>query len=889
MNVLAATRVQGSEEQHRLGAAEALAEAGRGDLPAGQRFDDEEEDADDADFIPEEHNLGPHAGSRGRGRGRGRGVGRGAGKDTDWEPAGARGRGRARGRGKAATAGGGNGGRAGSNGGRGKGAKRTSADGSADGADGGGECRGPPASAAAAGGRARGAKRTSADGAVRDQGRGSGGGGAGAGVNTGGGDDGVEDIPLAKRARRGSRDPSPAPRGGSGPSPPPTAPTVPPAAPPAAVPPTQDAASAIVGAAKAAAHDTSAPKELLGGSGSEGAAAVAGKGQGSGVPLLEGGLKASSVAPESNGGRSPPAVTIVPALDQAVESTKQGMDGAGEQQLSPPGPSGEPEGPAAAAAAGVPVGGTDARAEEAGQGGGPQEGGEPQSGQLQGPVADMQEQQQQQLQPQQQDGIRDRVGSKRVADSWDAAEGEAVAGMGTNNDTPGDLVDRPAKRHKGRQVQGVGVAGGKAAVGGPVRGAGAAGAVEPAEGAATTVEGRNRRGRGTSDDGGTADEQNAEERQGQDTHPQAVLPQPQQQQETALAASDGGEGPDEAVLPGGGSVGNDGATSEAVAKVPLAAAPASAVSPVRVEEPAIATTTAGAAAKTPKPPKAPKGRKGGKGPAAQAQPGEQAGPATGASPADPDAQPCSPTAPKPPHPDLDTQNQQPQAAMPPPAPATTGKRRRGAAVPHIAVPHNGDGDGDGAAAVSPRYQQASPSAAADAPPPPAPPSSVTRRTSSRRAPDAAAAASPPPPSHSPTAAPTGQVVVSISRNFSERDRKQFAAMVAQLKGLVADEARADHGEFTHLLMPSNNFKPSMKVLAALASGRPLLDASWLRACADAGRWLPPAEQHAATDNKEERAKKFSVWGAHVAHREHGPFLQGGWMEWGALRRWPVHA
>lgn len=621
----------------------------------------------------------------------------------------------------------------------------------------------------------------------------------------------------------------------------------------------------------AAAPGTGALTEHAAGNEVGRGADVAGAVQGSGEALLSDHLTASSAPPVNNGGMLPPALVCAPAPDHAVESPRQEMQAAGEQQLPLPVLLEAPAEPLAAAAPGMLVGGTDARVEESGRGGHPQDGdgGQGQAGQPQGAVVNVEEPGQEQQQPQQQDGGKSLLGKKRIAGSRDGTEAGAVSGMETKVDGLGDVADRPAKRHKGWQGQGGAVTEGEAADGGQGRGAGAAEALESAgtgEGGASTVGGRSRRARSTSGDGGAAGKEHADEALGQDAHPEALLPQEQQQQRqqrTVLGAPDGGQGPDAAMLPDAGLLVDEGATEEATTEAPPAAAPASTVSPVREEEAAIATTTAGAPVKTPKPPRAPKGRKGGKGPAAQAQAGEPAGPPSGASPADPDAPPFSPTAHKPPHLAPNTQEQQPPPSAPPPAPATTGKRRRGAAVP----------DGDGAAAISPRYQQASPSAAADAPPPP-PPSSVTRRTSSRRAPDAAAATSPPPPAHTPTTAPTGQVVVSISRNFSERDRKQFAAMVAQLKGLVADEARADHGEFTHLLMPSNNFKPSMKVLAALASGRPLLDASWLRACAEAGRWLPPAEQHAATDSKEERARRFSVWGAHVAKEEHGPFLQG---------------
>ncbi|GIL45137.1 hypothetical protein Vafri_2059, partial [Volvox africanus] len=104
------------------------------------------------------------------------------------------------------------------------------------------------------------------------------------------------------------------------------------------------------------------------------------------------------------------------------------------------------------------------------------------------------------------------------------------------------------------------------------------------------------------------------------------------------------------------------------------------------------------------------------------------------------------------------------------------------------------------------------------------------------------------------AAPTAStsVVVSISRNIPERERNGLAAAVQQLGGRVAEDEEADAGGFTHLLLARNAFTTSMKVLAALAAGRPLLDAAWLNACRAAGMWLEPHSEHTAVDPRAEK-------------------------------------
>ncbi|GIM01110.1 hypothetical protein Vretimale_5948, partial [Volvox reticuliferus] len=118
------------------------------------------------------------------------------------------------------------------------------------------------------------------------------------------------------------------------------------------------------------------------------------------------------------------------------------------------------------------------------------------------------------------------------------------------------------------------------------------------------------------------------------------------------------------------------------------------------------------------------------------------------------------------------------------------------------------------------------------------------------------------------------VVVSISRNIPERERNGLATAVQRLGGRVAEDEEADAGGFTHLLLARHAFTTSMKVLAALAAGRPLLDAAWLDACRGAGRWLEPHLEHTAVDPKAEKQHKFKIWDAYQTARREGPMFQG---------------
>eukprot|EP00198_Chlamydomonas_reinhardtii_P002271 XP_001691607.1 predicted protein [Chlamydomonas reinhardtii] len=109
------------------------------------------------------------------------------------------------------------------------------------------------------------------------------------------------------------------------------------------------------------------------------------------------------------------------------------------------------------------------------------------------------------------------------------------------------------------------------------------------------------------------------------------------------------------------------------------------------------------------------------------------------------------------------------------------------------------------------------------------------------------------------------------------------ALVRRLGGQVADDEDTVH--FSHMVLPRYSFVPSLKVLSAIAAGRPLLDEVWLQGCRDAGGvWLEPQKQHAAVDPKQEKELRFSIWDAFERARRNGLLLQGRTFFTTPLRR-----
>ena len=76
-----------------------------------------------------------------------------------------------------------------------------------------------------------------------------------------------------------------------------------------------------------------------------------------------------------------------------------------------------------------------------------------------------------------------------------------------------------------------------------------------------------------------------------------------------------------------------------------------------------------------------------------------------------------------------------------------------------------------------------------------------------------------------------------------------------------------------LISLGNQFKQTLKTLLALASGRPIVNPSWVDACRQSGSLLRIVHSHIATDNQKERELRFSMWGTYNRVLQQGRVLE----------------